>query len=224
MSDMSYGYLGHPSIRLDADLRRRQISQLLHVITPTIALCLVLTAGPEQIFAPGATWTDWPWNLLLTMTFGIAVWDVRAALLRRRGREPLTFPVACAAQAWRFAEDVLGVNTGPSGSAGYVGPRRPPAGIWEYCSVGPLAALAYTASQAPHVKAADWLVATLTRLASLDSDAAWQEAAHVVATTTVPTLLHSAFFRTMDMEDRQRTSVAVAMRDAILCSDVAVER
>lgn len=230
MSDTSFGYLNDPGIWWDADVRRRQISQLLHVITPAVAMCVVLTAGPGAMFASTAAWSTWPWNLLLAMGVGVLVWDVRALWLRRRVRRtPLTVPVDSIGQAFRFAEDALGLSAWPPSPGDYVGRRaaapidRGNTTVWESYAVLPLAALAYTASQTQDGNAMEWLTRTVTRLCSADADEAWGEAAHAVAATTTPTV-HSSFFRTVNMEHRQRDSVALVMRDAVLGANVAVQR
>lgn len=229
MSDSSYGNLNNPVIWSDADVRRWQISQLLHALTPAAALCVVLTAGPEGTVTSPATWSSSPWNLLFTMGFGVLVWDVRALWLRRRGRRtPLTVPVDSIEHAWSFAEDALGVNAWPSGRGGLVGLRsvtaidRDTTMVWKSFAVQPLAALAYAASELQNDNAMGWLVRTVTRLSCADSDDAWAEAAHAVAATTPP-MMHSSFGRAVNMEHRQRDSVAVVMRDAVLGASVAVQ-
>lgn len=228
MSEMSYGYLDNPGIRLDANVRRRQISQLLHVITPAAAMCLVLTASPQVMFDSMATWLSWPWNLLLALAFGVLIWDLRALLLRRRGRvAPLTVPVKSMAHAIDFAEDSLGLSAWPPGPGDYVGSRnavaRQSTTVWHSYAVLPLAALAYAASQPQAGDAQEWLERTVTGLASADSDDAWREAARAVAAVAAPTV-NSSFFHAMNMEQRHRDSVARVMREAILGASVAVQR
>lgn len=230
MSDMSYGYLNDFGSRLDADVRRRQVSQLLHVITPAAAMCLVLTASPQVMFGSAATWLSWPWNLMLGLIIGVLIWDVRALLLRRCGStSPVTVPVDSMAQAFHFAEDALGLSARPPGPGDYVGPRSAAGSndgsslMWRSCAVLPLAALAYAASQPENGTSREWLEHIVTGLASADSDDAWREAAHAVAATTAPTV-NSSFFHAMNMEQRQRDSVALVMREAILGAAVAVQR
>lgn len=225
MDDISYGYIDYPGARLEPDVRRRQISQLLHVIAPAAAMCIVLSAGPEALFPPAMaarTFTGWPWNLLIAMALGVAIWDVRALLLRRRGRGRLTLPVESLPHAVHFAEDALGVSTWAQGIRGYVGSRADAAGIWESQAVLPLAALAYVASGSQHGNAGEWLARTVTGLASADSDEAWREAACAVA--SADPLLRQSFMRAMCMQPRQRDSVALVMNEAILGTHVAVQR
>lgn len=232
MNDHSYEYLNTSNMWSDPDTRRRQISQLLHVLAPTAALCVVLTAGPDMMAAPPATWSNGPWNLVLAMGFCVFVWDMRALWLRRRAqRAPAALPVHSIGHAFRFAEDALGVHDGwPSGRGDYVGHRSGPvidgdtSGVWASCAVQPLAALAYAASQPRNDGAMEWLVHTVTRLSCADSDDAWRDAAHAIAATTGPTM-RASFFRTMNMEHRQRQSVALVMRDAVLgVNELAVQR
>jgi hypothetical protein len=224
MSELSYGYVSGASTWWDADLRRHQISQLLHVITPAAAMCIVLSAGPEAMFPPvvsAATWMSWPWNLLLSMVFGVLAWDVRALWLRRRGRRrALSFPVDSVDQAFRFAEDALGVNRWTHQPGGYVGPGSG-AGVWETLAVLPLAALAFAASKPQHTDPMQWLTRTVDQLATDGSDRAWQLAAEAVGVAN--THLHDAFVRTTNMSQRQRDSLVLVMRDA-LAPLVAVRR
>lgn len=229
MSDMTYRHLNGRGIWRTADVRRRQISQLLHVLAPAVAMCIVLTATPEVMFGSAATWSSWPWNLLLALGFAVLLWDVRALVLRRRARRtPLTMPVDSITQALRFAEDALGINAWP-GTVGYVGSRpipmveRDTRTVWESYAVQPLAALAYAASQPQHHNPTHWLERTVTRLASSDSDDAWCEAARAVTAASAPAV-QSSFFQTMNMERRQRDSVALVMREAILGTKLAVQR
>lgn len=56
---------------------------------------------------------------------------------------------------------------------------------------------------------------------NLNNPVIW-EAAHTVAATTPPTM-RSSFGRAMNMEHRQRDSVAVVMRGAVLGAGVAVQ-
>lgn len=227
MSEMSYGYLNDSGNRLDADVRRRQISQLLHVITPAAAMCLVLTASPQVMFASMATWLSWPWNLLLILGFGVLIWDMRALLLRRRARStPATVPVESMTQAFRFAEEALGLSARPPGYVGprsAAAPRRDTSTLWQSSAVLPLAALAYAASQPENGDSREWLEHIVDGLTAADSDDAWRQAAHAVAATTEPTV-NSSFFRAMNMEQRQRDSLALVMREAILGANVAVQR
>lgn len=217
MSEMSYGYVNGASTSWDADLRRHQISQLLHVITPAAAMCVALSAGPEAMFPPtasAATWMSWPWNLLLSMVFGVLAWDVRALWLRRRGRRrALNFPVNSVDQALRFAEDALGVNKSSQQSAGYGGPRTG-AGLWETVAVLPLAALAFAASKPQHTDPMQWLTRTVDQLAADGSDRAWQLAAEAIG-AAANTHLHDGFVRTTNMSQRQRDSLVLVMRDAL---------
>ncbi|WP_131536380.1 hypothetical protein [Mycolicibacterium aromaticivorans] len=231
MNDHSDEYLIPPTMRSDPDTRRRQISQLLHVLAPTAALCVVLTAGPDMMAASPAAWAKGPWNLVLAIGFGVLVWDMRALWLRRRARRaPATLPVHSIGHAFRFAEDALGVRAWPSGRGDYVGHRsaaeidRDTSGVWASYAVQPLAALACAASQPRKDGAMEWLVHTVTRLSCADSDDAWRDAAHAVAATTDPTM-RASFFRTMNMEHRQRQSVALVMRDAVLgVNELVVQR
>lgn len=231
MSDMTYGDLNGPGIWLTADVRRRQISQLLHVITPAAAMCIVLTATPEVIFGSAASWSSWPWNLLLAIGLGVLLWDVRALLLRRRGRRtPLTVPVDSMVEAIRFAEDALGRGAWPPGTGSYLGSRTPAVtdgdstALWQSYAVPPLAALAYAASRSEVENPAEWLESTATRLTSSESDEGWCEAARAVGATAAPAVVQSSFFRTMNMEPRQRDSVALVMREAVLGASAAVRR
>lgn len=228
MSHSLYGNLNNPGTWSDADVRRRQISQLLHALIPAAAMCVVLTAGPEVKVTSPTTWSSGSWNLLLALVFGVIVWDVLVLRLRRRGRRaPLTVPVDSVEHALRFAEDALGVNAWPWGRGGYVGLRsvaaidRDTTMVWKSCAVWPLAALACAASVPQNDNAMGWLVGTVIRLSSIDSDDVWAEVAHAVAATTPPTM-HSSFVRVMNMGHRQRDSVAVVMRDAVLGASVAV--
>jgi hypothetical protein len=211
MSEMSYGYVNGANTWWDADLRRRQISQLLHVITPAAAMCIVLSAGPEAMFPPvvsAATWMSWPWNLLLPMAFGVLAWDLRALLLRHRG--PLTLPVRSVDQAFRFAEDALLVSRWSRSPGGYVGPRTA-AGVWETRAVLPLAALAFAASQ--HANPMQWLTRTIDQLATDGTDRAWDGAAKAIGGANID--LHEAFVQTMNMSPPQRDSLVLVMRDAL---------
>lgn len=191
--------------------RRRQISQVLHVIAPAAAMCIALSDGPE-VMCPAlvtvTTWTVWPWNALLCMAAAILLWDVRVFWLRRRGAPTLlrpTLPVNSPYQALRFSEDILDLTNVQRGGD---------SGLWEAAAAVPLAALAYTASQLGERMALPWLERTVGQLAAEAPTAVWEEAAETVAAAT-PELLHHGFVGAMRMNERQRESVAHVMRDAI---------
>lgn len=217
MTEISYGSINDPgSWQAGADMRRHQISQVLHIITPAAAMCIVLSAGPETMFpstAPAHAWVVWPWNALLAMAIGVIVWDGRALLLRRRGRrDALRFSVRSVEEAFRFAEEALGVNHGSTTSDHR---RRTTAtGLWETRAVAPLAALAYTATASEQASPLHWLASTVDQLATDGSERSWQCAA--AAISAVSSHLHEAFVSVMNMSQPQRDSVVLVMRDAII--------
>jgi len=216
MTEISYRSINDPSLwPARADMRRHQISQILHIITPAAAMCIVLSAGPETVFpstAPAHVWMIWPWNVLLAMAIGVIVWDGRALFLRHRGRrDALRFSVRSGEEAFRFAEEALGVNHG-SENSDHRG-RTTATGLWETCAVAPLAALAYTAAASEPARPLHWLASTVDQLAADGSERSWQRAAEAIS--AVSTHLHEAFVSVMNMSQRQRDSVVLVMRDAI---------
>jgi type IV secretion system protein VirD4 len=219
MRASSHGF-NDPNTWQQADLRRRQISQLLHIMAPAASLCIVLSVGPDEMFPAGMTaavWTSWPWNALLPLAAGVLIWDVRAAVLRRRGgRGALrpTFPVVSVGQAFRFAEHALALRDVGRGNS---------AVVWESLAQAPLAALVYTASRLCEDMAMAWLEHTVCQLASpAHARTAWEQAATAVAAAS-PDLLHHRFVAAMGMDERQRDSVALVMREAIT-SPAAAQR
>lgn len=94
------------------------------------------------------------------------------------------------------------------------------AGIWEANTEGPLSAMLYAASPMGNSKGMDWVLLAVDNMAKLDPDAdrsllkepGWAAAAHIVR--DIP-YWYNALTRTLDMDARQRDSIALTMRKAV---------
>jgi type IV secretion system protein VirD4 len=86
-------------------------------------------------------------------------------------------------------------------------------GIWESQAAGPLAALLYAASPAGNNEGMGWVLRAVDNLdADRRSEPGWHQAAYVCHRFEVLAL---GMLRILDMEPRQRDSVAITMRKAI---------
>jgi hypothetical protein len=86
-------------------------------------------------------------------------------------------------------------------------------GIWESQAAGPLAALLYAASPAGNGEGMGWVLRAVDNLdADRRSEPGWHQAAYVCHRFQVLAL---GMLRILDMEPRQRDSVAITMRKAI---------
>lgn len=94
------------------------------------------------------------------------------------------------------------------------------AGIWESNTEGPLAAMLYAASPRGCGAGIEWVLLAVDNMAKADPrnpqtslNPGWQMAADIVA--HLP-LLHNALIRTLDMDPKQRDSIALTMRKAVM--------
>ena len=86
-------------------------------------------------------------------------------------------------------------------------------GIWESQAAGPLAALLYAASPAGNSEGMQWVLRAVDNLdAERRSEPGWHQAAYLCHRFDVLAL---GMLRILDMEPRQRDSVAITMRKAI---------
>jgi type IV secretory system conjugative DNA transfer VirD4/TraG family protein len=90
------------------------------------------------------------------------------------------------------------------------------AGIWESNSEGPLAAMLYAASPRGNGQGIEWVLLAVDNLrverGQLSTTPGWQRAADIVRDKP---LFYNALMRTLDMDPRQRDSIALTMRKAV---------
>jgi type IV secretion system protein VirD4 len=90
------------------------------------------------------------------------------------------------------------------------------AGIWEANTEGPLAAMLYAASPRGNGAGIEWVllaVDNMRRDRQLTIEPGWQMAAEIVRDRP---LFHNALMRTLDMDPKQRDSIALTMRKAVM--------
>ena len=95
------------------------------------------------------------------------------------------------------------------------------AGIWEANTEAPLSAMLYAASPMGNGLGMDWVLLAVDNMAKADPNAdptlsrepGWQAAAEIVR--HLP-LFSNALLRTLDMDARQRDSIALTMRKAVM--------
>jgi hypothetical protein len=95
------------------------------------------------------------------------------------------------------------------------------AGIWEANTEGPLSAMLYAASPMGNNRGMDWVLMAVDNMAKHDPNApstahldpGWTSAAAIVQTQP---LFANALLRTLDMDARQRDSIALTMRKAVM--------
>ena len=93
------------------------------------------------------------------------------------------------------------------------------AGIWESNTEGPLAAMLYAASPRGNDAGIEWVLLAVDNLSmtkpgkQIKTDPGWYNAAQIVKDRP---LLYNALMRTLDMDPKQRDSIALTMRKAVM--------
>ena len=118
---------------------------------------------------------------------------------------------------------VTAANTMMQMSAGGLGSgadQVSDAGIWEANTEAPLSAMLYAASPMGNGKGMDWVLLAVDNMAKADPAAPglWTEPGWVTAAGIVRhlPLFSNALLRTLDMDARQRDSIALTMRKAVM--------
>jgi hypothetical protein len=90
------------------------------------------------------------------------------------------------------------------------------AGIWEANTEGPLAAMLYVASPRGNGAGIEWVLLAVDNMRidrQLTIEPGWQMVAEIVRDRP---LFHNALMRTLDMDPKQRDSIALTMRKAVM--------
>ena len=88
-------------------------------------------------------------------------------------------------------------------------------GFWATAAVGPLAAMLYAASPAGNSQGISWLVRAATNI-DMNSDAGTPSWRNTIAVLNDQPLLSNSLERVLGWNTRQRDSIAITLRDALL--------